>query len=227
MSFLSFRFQNSVIRLVLLTLTMTLGMQAGACYSGLVVIPTADVIGNKQFTIEPQIDGTTSKFQTDTYLLNTEFGLSDQFEIGVDFDLSEESDQRLLLNAKYALGPFGKTPWRFAFGITNTGANVDTNPYIVATGELEHFRLHFGVIHIESNERWFVGADKEVGNALTVMADYTSGNDNYSSIGLSYEFNSSLCLFTGVMFPNSEGDTRFTLHLVYTGSLGGSTKEKK
>jgi hypothetical protein len=193
------------------------GMPAGACYSGLVLIPTADVVESGNFSLEAQFDGAFAHGHGDARILNTELGLTPRFEAGVDRDFTKDADTREFLNAKYVSLAPGKRHPAVAVGICNVGHNMKSNPYAVATTDFHAARGHFGVVSTDGNGRWFVGADSPVNKKLTLMADYTSGDENSSSIGFSYQISDRFGITSGVVFPNAGGDTEFTVHFVFCG----------
>lgn len=207
-----------VATLAALTLAATAAAPARAAHTGLLIIPTAETVGAQTYLIEPQFDGTFPARRAETRVLNIEFGIGRRFETGVDFDLSEDAPTRLLLNAKYLLAPGGGDAPALAVGVTNVGRDVKSAPYLVVTHDFEISRVHLGTAHIEGRDRWFVGVDRALGERLTVLADYTSGADNFSSVGASYRHSERLELVAGTQIPNAdEGDPLFTLHVVLTG----------
>lgn len=192
---------------------------ARAAHTGLVIIPTAETVGADHYIIEPQFDGTFPPRRAETRILNTEFGLGDRCEAGVDFDLSRDPPTRLLFNAKYLLLAGGAGTPALAVGVTNVGHDVRSAPHLVATLRSRALRGHLGAARIEGETRWFFGADHALSGRLTLMADYTSGQENFSSAGISYRHSEALELLVGAQFANADdGDTRFTAHLVITGT---------
>lgn len=173
---------------VVATAVLGLAAPCPACYSGLIIIPTADMVEPGKYAIEPQLDGSLAESSIDTRILNSQFGLSPRLEAGVDFDLSDDADPRVLGNLKYLAAPGSKRAAAIALGVCNMGSHIRSNPYVVATHELGSLRGHFGVMRIEGNNRWFAGMDRAVTDRLTLMADYTSGDENFSSVGFDYQF---------------------------------------
>ena len=209
--------------------TAVLGLAAPclACYSGLVVIPTADMVEPGKYAIEPQLDGSLAGPSVDTRILNSQFGLSPCLEAGVDFDLSDDADPRILGNFKYLAAPGSKRAPAIALGVCNMGSHIRNNPYVVATHELGSLRGHLGVMRIGGDNRWFAGAERALSDRLTLMADYTSGEENFSSVGFNYQFKDEFGVMAGALFPNSgDEDTGFSLHLVFTGSWLSPGKDK-
>lgn len=198
-----------------------------ACYSGLLLIPTADVLDKGEYGIEAQIDGSLSDLSSDTQILNTEFGFMNRLEAGFDFDLSKNADSTLLLNAKYLLLNENKQHPAIAVGTCNIGENQKHSPYLVLTHSFDGLRGHLGTMRIDDRNRVFIGVDKPVNDKLTIMADYTNGSENAASLGASYQINNSFGILAGVIFPNSSSDgIGFSLHLCLCGDFN-KPKEKK
>jgi hypothetical protein len=198
---------------------------AFGCYSGLMLIPTAETVGANKYGLDAQLDGVYPALSEDLRILNTEFGIGERFEAGVDFDLSKDAATRLLLNAKYMLSQDAKTRPALAVGFCNTGQHVRTITYLAATHDFTTLRGHLGMIRIEDEDSWFIGADREIAPKLTLMADYTSGKSNFSSLGIGYEFTENLGISAGILFPNSSGDEqRFTLHFCFSGAYKKTEK---
>jgi hypothetical protein len=193
-------------------------IRADACYTGLTIIPTAEVLDHGEYGIEQQFDGTFPLGGSGTQTLDTEFGILPRWEAGIDFDLTDECESGLLLNAKCLICPCGKHRPALAIGLCNAGAGVASSPYLVATKDFGGPRAHLGVVRTDGRNRWFVGADFAVNDRLTLMADYVSGSENSSSAGISYQFDDRFGILAGMMLPNGRGqDTGFTLHLVLNG----------
>lgn len=223
MSYLSHErlFKQGIAFAAFVSLVLLCPGLAHACYTGLTVIPTADVVAPEGYGMEIQCDGSFAKADSDTRVLNTEFGLMQRFEGGADIDLHERSSSRAVLNAKYVLVPARKSNAAVAVGICNVGQNVRSSPYVVATLGFAAFRAHLGTVEIAGNRRWFVGADRAVSRKLTLVADYTSGPENFASAGFSYQFDPRFGLMVGAEIPNAGGnDPRFTIHFVMSGSYG-------
>lgn len=196
------------------------GGRAMACYSGLVVIPTVDTVGARQFSIELQNDGRVPSVTADATLINTEIGLGERLEVGADFDLSHEAPTRVLFNAKYLAvkAPGGKRS--AAVGIFNLGRHVEAAPYVVGAQSLGALRMHAGSMALQGRWRPFLGLDWPVTQRLTLMGDYTSGKENVSSVGLQCQVRDGVAVLSGIQFPNASGAARFTVHLVIGGSFG-------
>ncbi|MHB9026873.1 MAG: hypothetical protein ACYC7E_22290 [Armatimonadota bacterium] len=207
-------------------LLLAASLPAWASYSGLLIIPTAETVGAGQFTVYLQVDGQIPDTVADTYLLDTEFGIGDRLEVGVDYDLSAGADPRWLFNAKYLFAEMPGLHAALAAGVTDVGNHLRPTPYVVMSKEHGAFRGHLGLMRIDGENDWFAGLDGAVNDKVTLMADYTSGDENGTSVGFDYALNDSLSISPGVVFPNDGSDTRFTLYLCFYGSHQRPAKEE-
>jgi hypothetical protein len=189
-----------------------------ACPTGLGIIPTADTVKPGRYDIEIQLDGRVAGPATRIRLLNSEFGLAPHLEAGLDFDLSRESSSRRLFNAKYLLVEDHKRSPALAVGVFNVGAHLKGSSYVVASHRMKPVRVHLGAARIRDHDRCFLGGDCALTSKCTLMADYTSGHDNFASVGCTHQFTPHLGVLFAVELPAKPeaGDTSFTAHLVLT-----------
>ncbi|MBP6963712.1 MAG: hypothetical protein KBC96_04825 [Armatimonadetes bacterium] len=209
--------------LVLVVATLlAVGGTCLACTSGLIAIPTAETVPHGEYDIEPQIDGVMSGLRDDTWILNTQFGLTPRLAAGVDFQWADGDDGEVLLNFQYLLVPSTDVRPAVAVGIHSLGVGPEHGRFLVATQELDALRVHAGVESIENESQWFVGADYAVSERLVLMGDYTAGSENCSSVGFCWHQREGFDVQLGVLFPNSSSaDTRFSLAFVLTGPIQG------
>lgn len=192
---------------------------ARAAYSGLLIIPTADIIEPNTYELNLQLDGNLAGRQGDTFIINTQHGISPRLEFGVDFDWSEFADNRIAANFKYLAVTGTETRPAVAFGVSGFGPYLKSNPYVAASHNLGAFRGHAGIIGTAGYARWFAGADKALSDRLCLMAEHTNGEENASAVGISYSFTDRFNLTAGVIFPNrAEDSSRFSLQFIFSGS---------
>ncbi|MHB1455353.1 MAG: hypothetical protein ACYC0V_00400 [Armatimonadota bacterium] len=204
--------------LLAITLIYAAALPSFACYSGLLLIPTADMVGTNQYGIELQVDSTTKALQGDTYFLNTQFGFGNRLEAGFDVDLRKNTDARFIFNGKYVLAKSADGKLALAAGVCNCATQLESNPYLVATKDFGLFRGSFGASYLNNTTEAIIGADKDLTPHLTLMSDYTTGKENFSSVAFNYHVNDRVGIMAGVEFPNSsENDTRLSVHLVLNG----------
>lgn len=191
-----------LLGILVIAFSVILGAPAQAGYSGLVMIPTADILDRGEWCVELQHYGQFASGSEDTRLLNTQFGVHPRLEVGLDFDLSDSADSRVMGNAKYLLIPSsGKNP-AVAVGFADVCSGGRSCRYASMTRNFHACRGHAGFMRIEGTNRWFVGADREVSDRITLMADYISGRENQSSIGIEYAMTDYSSILVGVLFPN-------------------------
>lgn len=189
-------------------------LPGSACFTGLTLIPTAETVGAGAVSIEPQFDSFGSKPGPDARILNTQFGLGERFEAGVDFDWSEDADNRTLLNAKYVfLASTNRMP-SMAAGVFNVGRGMRAVPYVACSAEMRGINCHLGGMRTESRNRWFAGVHKPASSSVCLMADYISGAENFSAVGVEYALTQNLAVLVGRQYPNGSGDPSWTLHLI-------------
>jgi hypothetical protein len=69
--------------------------------------------------------------------------------------------------------------------------------------------------------------DHVVNDKLMLMADYTSGSDNFATVGGSYQFSDRFGIMAGVILPNSHDEnTGLTVHFVFNAPYRHTPKEK-
>lgn len=189
------------------------------CYSGLLVIPTTDVVAQDEYSLELQNDFQTPvNSDTTVTFVNTEFGVAKNLELGVDVDISNSADKVVLGNGKYAfsLGNHGKT--QAAVGTSTMNSRFKSIPYFVTGTEVPFGRIFSGVSRSDGKSNWFVGADHEVNSKTTVMADYTSGSESFWSVAADYQFTDNFSVLAGVEVPNDgSGDLIYSVHIVLCG----------
>lgn len=192
-----------------------------ACYSGLVIIPTADVAGPYTWALDMQWQGSSRAFKTDQLVLNTELGLGERVEVGIDIDATSGSvERRVLLNAKYVFFKSDRYRFAAAVGVQNMSQEFTPFPYVVATKDWGALRTHLGIQHEkdDNHNNWFVGIDRTFQQKWQIMADYTAGEQNCSSAGLGW-IGDRWQVFLGAQWPNAGGAPLVVLHVNVVGSF--------
>ncbi len=199
-------------------MVLMLGTAGLCCYSGLLVIPTATTVGDKQYSAELQIDGVVQGMAAQTTLLNNQFGIGDRIELGLDFDL-EGGSSTIIGNGKLVAHQSGN--FAAAVGVASLARQIRPTPFVVGSLGLGATHVHLGAMRIEGCNRCIAGLEYQLGK-LTLMGDYTSGSDGVSSFGFNYQVSESFGVMAGALFPcNCEEDTGFTVHLVWCTHLHG------
>lgn len=203
---------------ILVAIVMFVGIasRALACYSGLTLIPTAETVGPGVLSIEEQVDTSASPIRTESHIINTQFGIGERFEAGVDFDLSDDVNARTLVNAKYVLVPHNGRALAFATGVYNINSSFRSIPYLTCCTHVRRADMHFGVMRTDSRNRWFAGLHRPLFGSVCLMADHISGEENASALGLECDLGDRYGLLIGKQYPNGSGDPSLTFHLVMT-----------
>jgi len=192
-----------------------------SCFSGLVSIPTADTVPMGQYSIEYQSDEQLSGYGNGNHIVNMQFGLNDRIETGIDLDISRDvnAGARPAFNIKYAVDFDKRKQTRLAIGICSVSPFFSSVPYMVWSSRSKHLCMHGGVIDTGSRGVFLAGIDHNLSGSLTIMADYTAGRENYSSVGLNYRLDDQFSVMAGVLIPNSHGDSALTVHFVIGGNF--------
>ncbi len=209
-----------MLRSTLLLLCCLALLPVRACFSGLVLIPTTDTVTRGGYALNAEADSSLTVPNVDTYILNTEYGVVDNVEAGIDFNLSPRADQRALLNAKYRFwhAPDGNTS--LAIGVCNLEPHFEANPYLVGTHDFGPWRVHAGMMGDGRDYHPFVGFDAPLNDRVLVMADLTEGADSYGSVGVNITCTPTFAVLPALELPSAGGnDTRFTVQLIYTGTF--------
>jgi len=194
---------------------------AFCCYSGFLVVPSTDLVSQGQYSVEVQNDLLLPvRSQTSSTFFNTQFGVTKDVEAGLDFDMSDTSDSRMIGNFKYRYSA-GSVP--VAAGISSLNGSFKSIPYICMGPSFSFGRITFGAIRNQSRDRWYAGFDRAISSKLTLMADYTSGKDNLSSVAVNLALSESFSILAGAEFPNDGStNTIYSVHLVMCGCAFGS-----
>lgn len=197
---------------------LLLATSGWGCGTGLLVIPTAETVGDGVYSFEYQVDSESGGVLLDTGLLNNQFGLGERFETGVDFIPHGDAPSRALGNYKYIIKPQGDGKMALAVGAVDISHHRKPSFFTVASIQQRFGRFHFGAMSVESAGCGIVGFDKECGK-ITFMCDYTTGRVNPASIGLTYQITSAFGIDTGVLIPGGGEKAGFTIHFVWNKSL--------
>lgn len=192
-------------------------VQVFGCNGGLLVIPTTDTAGDGNFVIDLHWEGWGDGFKEKHTIINTQFGVTDRFEFGVDFNMTErEAGSTPLFNAKYILVDREDWGFKLAAGIYNLNQDGELMPYLIATKDFRYFRVHGGVQkEYGGATHYIVGVDKITENGWQLCVDRISGEENYLSCGVGWA-NDVLGLMGGCQWPNGGGKPELVFHVVIT-----------
>jgi len=163
-----------------------------AAPSGLNVIPTADVLGKELVSLEYEVSGKARLWDGDCAGWGLfQIGIGHGLELGLDRCFSDDAWWG---NVKWqALAETPRIP-AVALGLQGLSKGARPQPYLATTRSIGKMRLHAGAILIGHNLRWMLGLDRPVGRRLTLQADYTSGDENALTYGMSAALTDNLAL---------------------------------
>jgi hypothetical protein len=193
---------------------------AFAGYSGLIIIPTSDIVPRGEFAVTSQVDGSMAVSTVDTYLLNTQVGITNNLEAGLDYDFSRTAERRALLNAKYRFWESSRADTALAFGVCSLDHHFEANPYLVGTHDFGMWRLHAGVLGDGDALHPFAGVESPERDGMQLVAEVTEGPESYSAVGLNFTITPQLSLLPAMLLKtDGNGDACFSVQVTYTGTL--------
>ena len=180
-----------------------------AAYSGLTLIPTADVLGPGEVCVDYYFDGSFPVGSGVGYaLFCTQYGVGNRLEMGVDFDLTEDGDPGALFNAKLMLRPVD-SGLGLVLGVHNIAERTPSTTYLVATTPVtEKRRRHAGAQRTPEDEtQGIAGLDYYFEGRLGFYGEYTAGDENSSMLSAYYQLTDRWGIIFGWARPNdSEAD---------------------
>lgn len=201
------------VTLVIVLLTTT---QAFGAYSGLLVIPTADVLPPGHVCVDYQAySPTTVGDSLEAAYLNTQMGVGNRAEAGLDFDFSSEPASGLILNGKFAVRPVD-TGLGLAVGSYNIGDQLQPAIYIAATRPIsERFRLHCGAQRTPADDtQGFAGVEVSLTDKLWLWLEHLAGEENASAFTAYYQLTDHWGIALGYQRANDrEGDDLIVLDI--------------
>lgn len=190
------------------------GGPAWAAYSGLTLIPTADLLGPGQACLDYQVFGSFPMGRVHAAYVNTQFGVGNRAELGLDFDLTEDAPAEASFNAKLLLRPLDRSPG-VAVGIYNVAEHLRPSSYLAATQGAGAARLHAGAIRTPEDEtQGLAGLDYSLSDRVQLCADYVAGDGNGSALGIAYQFSGRWGILIAWLRPNDrEAEDSYTVDI--------------
>lgn len=103
-------------------------------YTGLVKVPSANVLDQGEFSVGVMTEGTDRFEANDAFAM---YGILPQIEMGVDsFQGHSTNDRTALVNLKYRFSPESESKSGYAVGIIDATDSVERTAYAVATKSL-------------------------------------------------------------------------------------------
>ena len=209
---------SALIGAMMLVLALVSDRQAAALYTGLIQIPAAQVLPPGAYELILEVDMGAGDNNTTAVIVDSQFGLTPRLDAGIDFDLGLGADSVLVGNLKYLFATDSKHTWGAALGVYTLSTALRSAEYVVASRYLGGCDVHLGLMHLNNGNQWFAGLNSSFLKRLTFMGDHVSGQGNYSSVGVQYNFNDRFNVLAGVLFPNTSGcDTQYTVQLTLAG----------
>lgn len=175
--------------------------------TGLNVIPTADLVPNRQLDVQvsngnSEVDGRANFLHQPQLEPQFEIGLPWHMETGLDLTPSDHGDYRPQMNFKWT--PLAEGDWNpaVAGGVEALGLGFSPSYYLVASKtlnftaiqyqkfrahhrniKLRGIRFHAGILREPNAWRAMVGTDVEINDYFVLYADWVSGPSNQVSLG--------------------------------------------
>ena len=186
-------------------LTLAAGM-AWAAPSGLLVIPTADVLGPGEASADFFSQGRSVLANGDCdRFLGVEVGLPHGVELGVDACLNDADAGSPWGNLKWQLPTAGPDRFAVALGLQNVGHGAAAQPYVTLAQAVGQGRAHAGVIRSDGATRLMLGAQVPAGETFELVSDYLSGPGGSAGLGFSWSPTPSWSLMVGRIWNRGAG----------------------
>lgn len=175
-------------------------------YSGLIVIPTVDVLSTGDFSVGGF--GLNVEEGADSNVYTANLGLGDALEAGFARVKPDDAPGETLLNAKYCFTKETESRPGFAAGFIDLTDECDSTAYIVMSksfkwsgatryGEINASRVHLGVGG-GMLDGLFGGISIALGDKLMLMAEYDTEDINFGMrLALSHEVRAHVAFLEG------------------------------
>ena len=174
----------AVIAIAATTGSAVWGAPSFGGYTGLLLVPNADVLDAGSFNVGYFTSDTTDKPRA--FVGN--YGLEGSVEIGIN-RLRSDDGTETLLNAKYAIRKETEQKVALAAGIVDATGQVGRTIYLVGSKaigkqlrvfdkEITNVRVHFGVGSGGQLDGLLAGASAVLGKRLALLAEYDSDRFN-------------------------------------------------
>jgi hypothetical protein len=201
------------MRTILTTLLFLACVPAFATYTGLVAIPSTDVVSQGVLHLDVDTITTTDAAQTTTALVGLEYGVTPRLEAGID---AFNSAYPLNANAKYQLlAPSEDSPFGAAVGIFGVNPSSDNSVNVIyAVGSVkfaEAARFTAGAftgdddVLTPDEDGFFAGVEYTTG-PWWLAADYISGDSALGSfnLGVGHPVAENVGLILQYTMPNAD-----------------------
>lgn len=206
---------NASVRFILCIIVI-IGLQAGAdALTTLIIIPTARTTGAHTYLESYAFEGVVLGTGVHRDLIKSKFGIGDNFEIGLNIDISPNTDTPFLWNAKQVV--IGKSKGRTAMsvGFRALGNNSFWTPYLVTSTKVGTGDIHLGLGKGEFTTSYFAGADVLTGK-WHFMGDVNNTSSSIGSVGVQYNFDKHWQIRTGNIWRANNAPSRVTVEFRFT-----------
>ena len=171
------------------------GSPAWGTLTGLNQVPTPDIqpAGLLSVTAQDENDGIDSPRQ-----VQLELGLSDSCAIGV---FQGVSPAKTVLNAQVAL--VSRRRFLVSAGVLGTERSSRYLPFIEAGYYIGDTQYTAGVLRQDAGHFGFVGVSHRFNDRLLVIADYISGSESFSTVGVLYYLTPTLSFNPALYVSNA------------------------
>lgn len=150
--------------------------------TGLITIPIADILGDREFAYTYGVSGTEPRLDKRWYSAQGyAIGLFDVLELGLDNDFLGTSE--LSLRLKLLEDP-KDARWALSVGARAWHNGEEGSWHLMGRYDLPQFRVHAGLVKSDEH-RWVLGLDGPVFGDSTWMLEHTSGTGSITWGGLS------------------------------------------
>lgn len=197
----------------------TLTIPALGAPNGLTQIPIAKIFGDGVASFS--LNRSVQQSQVTTY--TTQYGIGNQFEVGLDYQAAPPEQKTLLANIKYLLAHRpGRLP-DIAVGFVNLATGQKAVPYAVATTQPKATGVSLGIIRPAGDGYdGMAGISYNVTPTLEIITDYIGGRQSYGTLGFIDSLTKTITLNVAYAQPNSGDSPRgYIFNLAYTFHLKG------
>ncbi len=174
-----------------------------ASFTGLLLIPTADVLGTGGVNVGVQTQGRAAGAHgaTDPHL-NTQVG-APHSEFGMDIDVARHPEAGAIFNGKLQVMQGDRRPL-LAVGVYNVGEHSAPSGYVAASSSAaDRLRLHAGAfVAPEPATQGFAGVQYTLSPQFQLWAEAIAGEGNNSAYTLTYSPNGRFVVSLGWQRPN-------------------------
>lgn len=200
----------------IVVLTSLWALPAASDPTGVVAVPTADVLSHAEWRLKLQQD-IASELPRRSGVFS-QFGIGNRVEGGVDL-AGAGRDNVYLGNVKARLWATSDSRLAAAAGVANIGDGIKPLYYGVVSGTSGRLRLHGGLAG-DGHARAMLAAELAVAPRLNTFAEWMSGPGAPVSVGLQYQVGRRTGAQAYFQRLNNTDEQRFQIRIWHTGLFG-------